>query len=177
MQPLAALDHVGEEEHPARIVVDRDADHLRVEDLAHPVADEVIDRLRVELPGDRGLDAVDQRQLGVPLPGLLDEARVLERGADAAGERDEQPLVGVAERVLAVDVLQRDDAEDGRRSRAARRAPTSAPLRRSPPGCRRTRPPPRILVDQERLTGLEHVLPEPDQRHRLDLEALAALDA
>ena len=109
VQPLASLDHVGEGEQPARLVVDGDADDLRVEHLADPVADEVVDRLRVELPGDRGLDAVDQRQLGVPLPGLLDEARVLERGADTAGERDEQPLVGVAERVLAVDVLQRDD--------------------------------------------------------------------
>ena len=51
------------------------------------VADQVVDRLRVELAGDRLLDAVDQRQLGVPLPRLVDQPRVLERDAEAAGER------------------------------------------------------------------------------------------
>ena len=177
VQPLASLDHVGEGEQPARLVVDGDADHLRVEHLAHPVTDEVVDGLRVELPRDRGLDAVDQRQLGVPLPGLLDEARIFEGGADAAGERDEQPLIRVAERVLAVDVLQRDDAggtaagQERHEEHRLRRLSGDRHRVAVELGRRRD-----IVVHEQRLTGLEHVLPETDQRHRLDLEALAALD-
>ena len=80
---------VGEGEHPARLVVDGDADHLRVEHVAHTVADELVDGQRVELPDDRGLEAAAQRQLGVPLPCLLDEARVLDADPDARCDRDE----------------------------------------------------------------------------------------
>ena len=50
----------------------------------------VVDRLRVELAGDGGLDAVDERELGVALPSLVDEPRVLERDAEAARERRQQ---------------------------------------------------------------------------------------
>ena len=93
-EPLAALDHVREAEEARGLVEDRDVDDLGVEDLLELVADEVVDRLRVELAGDRRLDAVDQRELGIPLPGLVDEPRVLEGDAEAAGERRQQPLVG-----------------------------------------------------------------------------------
>ena len=74
----------------------RDVDDLGVEDLLDLVADDVVDRLQLELAGERRLDAVDQRELGVALPGLVDEPRVLERDAEAAGERRQEPLVGVA---------------------------------------------------------------------------------
>ena len=72
---------------PGRPRRGRDVDDLRVEDLLDLVADDVVDRLQLELAGDRLLDAVDQRQLGVPLPRLVDEAGVLERHAEAARER------------------------------------------------------------------------------------------
>ena len=84
--------------------------HLGVEDLLDPVADSVVDRLRIELSRDRVLHAVDQRQLRVPLPRLVHQPRVLERDAQAAGERLQQLLVRLAEGVLAVDVLERDHA-------------------------------------------------------------------
>ena len=93
-----------------RLVVDADVDDLRVEDLLEPVANEVVDRLLVELAGDRRLHAVDQRELRVALPGLVDEPRVLERDTEAGGERLQELLVGLAERVFAVDVLERDHA-------------------------------------------------------------------
>ena len=109
-EPLAPLEHVREVEEARGLVVHGDVDDLGVEDLLDLGADDVVDPLRLELAGDRGLDAVDQRELGVPLPGLVDETCVLERHAEAPGERDEEPLVGVGERVLAVDVLERDDA-------------------------------------------------------------------
>ena len=48
-------------------VEDADVDDLGVEDLLDLVADDVVDRLQFELSGDRLLDAVDQRELGVPL--------------------------------------------------------------------------------------------------------------
>jgi hypothetical protein len=74
------------------------------------VADHVDDSLEVELPGDAFLDAVDDRELGIALLGLLEEPRVLERDAQAAGERLEQAHVRVAERVLALEVRQMDRA-------------------------------------------------------------------
>ena len=125
IETLAALDHIGEVEKSARLVVDRDAHDLSVEDLLQPVADEVVDRLRVELAGDRRLDAVDQCQLGVSLPRLVDELSVLERDtprlpAIVAATAGRSP-----ERVPPVEVLHRDPAaglvpEDERwRSRTA----------------------------------------------------------
>ena len=89
----AALDRCTGVEEIGRFVVDADVDDLGVEDVADLVADDVVDRLRLELARDRRLDAVDQRQLGVPLAGLVDEPRVVERDAEAAGERGQEPLV------------------------------------------------------------------------------------
>src|SRR5947209_3998746 len=63
-----------------------------------------------ELARDRLLHAVDQRQLRVPLPRLVHEPRVLERNTEAARERLQQLLIGLAEPVLAIDVLQSDHA-------------------------------------------------------------------
>ena len=70
-----------------------DAQHL-----AQLVADQLDDRLEVELAGHALLDAVDDRELGVALLGLLqqplrlvEQARVLERDAHARGDRGEQP--------------------------------------------------------------------------------------
>ena len=77
-----------------RLVAPADADVAGVEHLAQLVADEVDDRLEVELGGHPLLDAVDDRQLGVALLGflqqplrLVEQARVLERDAHAAGQR------------------------------------------------------------------------------------------
>ena len=75
---------------PGVLVVDGDVDDLRVEDLAQLLADDVVDRLLVELAGDRLLDAVDHRELGDPLPRLVDEPCVLERDAEACGKRAEE---------------------------------------------------------------------------------------
>ena len=83
-------------DEPGRLLVDADVDDLRVEDVPDLVADRVVDRLRLELAGDRVLDAVDQRQLGVPLPRLVHEPRVLERDAQAAGQRRQQADVVLA---------------------------------------------------------------------------------
>ena len=83
--------------------------------LAQLVADEVDDGLEVELGGDALLDAVDDRELGGALLGLLqqalrlvEQARVLERDAHARGDGREQAHVGLAVRVLALVVLERD---------------------------------------------------------------------
>ena len=85
----------------------------RFEHLAQLVADQVDDRLEVELGRHPFLDAVDQRQLGRALLGLLqqslrlvEEARVLQRHAHAGRDRGQQPHLGLAERVLALVVLQ-----------------------------------------------------------------------
>ena len=101
-------------------IVDADA-HVRVvEDLADLVADRVVDALDVELGRERGLHAVDDRQLGGALLGLLEqplrlveEARVLQRDAHARGDRAEQAHLRLAEGVLALVVLE-DDRRRGR---------------------------------------------------------------
>ena len=56
---------------------------------------------------------------------LVEQARVLERHAQAAGERRQQADVGLAEGVLAVEVLKRDDAARPRRRRRAARTGTT----------------------------------------------------
>ena len=47
----------------------------------------------LEVLGEPALDVVDQRELGVALARLLEQPRVLERDAEAAGERGEEPDV------------------------------------------------------------------------------------
>ena len=88
---------------PGRLVDHRDRGDLGVEDRLDPVADGVVDRLLVELARDRILHAVDQRQLGVPLPRLVHQPRVLERDAQAARQRLQELLVGLVEGVLAIE--------------------------------------------------------------------------
>ncbi len=98
-------------------IVPANADVVGLQNLAQLVADEVDDRLEVELGGHSFLDAVDDRELRRPLLGLLqealrlvEEARVLERHAHARGDRAEQSHLGVAEGVLAFVVFERDRA-------------------------------------------------------------------
>ena len=91
-------------------VEDSDVDDLCVEDLLDLVTDDVVDRLHLELARQRLLHAVDQRQLGVPLPRLVHQPRVLQRHAQTARQRRQQALIRVVVRVLAVEVLERDDA-------------------------------------------------------------------
>ena len=89
---------------------DADVDDLGVEDLLDPVADQVVHRLHLEVLGETPLHVVDQRELGVPLAGLLEQPSVLERDAQTPGDRGQQTHVALAERMLSVDVLERDHA-------------------------------------------------------------------
>src|SRR5579862_1999544 len=91
----------------------READALRVEQFAKLLADEIVDRLDLELRDETLLNAVDDRQLGrslllrleQPLR-FVEEPRVLERDAQAACQRLQQPHVGFRERMLALGVFQ-----------------------------------------------------------------------
>jgi hypothetical protein len=89
----AALDRVGEVHQVRGLVVDTNVDDLGVEDLLELVAHEVVDRLRIELAGDRRLHAVDQCELGVPLARLLDRARPRQGGANMLADEREELLV------------------------------------------------------------------------------------
>jgi hypothetical protein len=91
--PHAALNRVRVVEEAARVVVDGDVDDLCVEDLLELVADDVVDRLRIELARDRLLDAVDECQLGVALPRLLDRTGPGESRADVLADERQQVLV------------------------------------------------------------------------------------
>ena len=124
-----SLERVGEPHQAGRAVDHADIDGLRVEDLLDPVPHEVIHRLHLEVLGQASLDVVDQRQLGVPLTRLLEQPCILQRDAQTSGEGRQQTDVGLTERMLAVQVLERDHAlglvaddqrdEDGRLGRFA----------------------------------------------------------
>ena len=103
----------------ARLVVDpADADVVALQHLAQLVADEVDDALEVQRAGHALLDAVDHRELGVALLGLLqqalrlvEQARVLQRDAHRRGDRLEQAHFGLAERMLALVILELQAAQ------------------------------------------------------------------
>ena len=104
---------------PASSVVDGDVDDLGVEDLLDLVADEVVHRLHVELlrrgPAGRSLmiaSSAARWSVSVSSRGLVEQPGVLERDAQAGRERRQQPDVGLAERVLAIEVLEGDDPLD-----------------------------------------------------------------
>jgi len=104
--------------HQVRLgIVDPDAHVAVPEDFPDLVADRVVDPLDVELGRERRLHAVDDRELGVPLLGfleqalrLVEQASVLERDAHGVGERLQQAHVRIAERVLALHVHQLDES-------------------------------------------------------------------
>ena len=121
------VDRVRELDRVRGRVVERDEHRLRVEDRADPLADQVDDRLELELLGERRADLVDDRQLGRPLIGLgqqvlrlVEQPGVLEGDAEARGERVEESLVGFREGIR-LEALE----TDRRRSRGCR--PGSAP--------------------------------------------------
>ncbi len=175
VEALTAFDHVRETQQPARLIVDRDAHDLGVEDRLELVSDEVVDRLRIELAGDRRLDAVDQRKLGITLTRLVNELRVVERDPQAAGDRRQQSLIGLVERVLPIEVLGRDHAgrppthQQRLEDRGTVRGLTSDRLRVVVLDERRVH----VRQDGERLACLHHVFPESDdwQRHVREMDA------
>src|SRR5438128_2416191 len=136
-----------------------------------------VDRLRVEFARDRRLDAVDECQLRVPLPRLVDEAGVLERHAEAPCQGLQKLLVGLREGVLTVHVLERDHPrrlgadykryeEPGLRQFPRQHLRVAVALRRGG----------RVFGDQQRLARLHHVFPVADQLDRLVGIANAELD-
>ena len=102
-----------------RDVIDPDVHDLGIEDLLDLVADQVVHRLDVEVLGQPALDVVDEGQLGGALVGLrqellrlVEQPGILQRDAEAAGERGQQANVRLAERVLSLEVLDQEDAVD-----------------------------------------------------------------
>ena len=92
---------------------------VRCEDLADLVADRVVDALDVQLGGERGLHAVDDRELGGALLALLEQplrlveqTRVLQRHAHARRHGVKQAHVGFTKGVLAFIILEDDRADD-----------------------------------------------------------------
>ena len=141
------------------------------------LADELDQRVEVELRRERLADAVHRRELGHALTRLVEQASVVERDAQAAGQGGQEPLVVLAERMRAVDVLERDDsgraAADDERDEERRLDRLPAEHERVAVALRHLG---RDLRDHQRLARLHHVLAEADQRDRVLLEALAALD-
>ncbi len=116
-EPLAVLVVVRTQQLIGRWVVPADADVAGLEHLAQLVADEVDDRLEVELGRHPLLDAVDHRELGGALLGflqqplrLVEEARVLERDAHRvarAWSADARPIRRTRARARIADADRR----------------------------------------------------------------------
>ena len=166
-------------------IEDGDVEHLGVEQLAQPVADEVAHRLDVDPRRQALLDARDDRELRRALVGaleqplrLVEQAGVLERDAQAGGERREDAHVGVAERALVIQVLEGDDPErlvahDERHPQAGLR---ELALHRDAGLAELLAPLGHALVDEQGLARLRDVPPEADERDHLLGEAHASLD-
>ena len=115
---LAGCDLVREADHVRGLFVEADEERGRREDAAHSLAHQLGDRVEVELAREGGTDLGDDRELRVALLGLgqetlrlVEEPRVLERLAEAGGERAQQAFVGLAE-AIGLEALEGDDAED-----------------------------------------------------------------
>ena len=177
-QSLSLLDDVREADETVGLVEHGDIDHLRVEDLTESVADEVVHRLHLEVLGEPALHVVDERELGVALAGLLEQPGVLERDAEAAGERREQADVRLAERVLPVDVLERDHARSPcPRRRAAPTPPTWEPRPTIAPGWSYSARSSGVMASNRSGSRVSRTcLRNPNGRLRLDGVALALLD-
>ncbi len=171
------LEVVDEVDPAGRRVEQGDVGDVGVEGLAGPVADELDERVHVELGRRRLADLVDRRELRRPASGLLHQPGVLEGHAEAGAERGEEAQVVVAEGVLPVEVLERDDtldlAADGEGREEGRHRRLADDRRRVAVG----RCLGREVVDTDRLGRLDDVPAEADERHRVDVEVHPALDA
>ena len=111
----------------------RDEHRLRASNMvADPLADELDDRVEVELARERLADLVDERELGVALAGLLDRASAGRAPKRCAGRR--RP----GGRVVLVVVRARRRTSGRRRRPTSRLATSGAPsqslaARRRPP--------------------------------------------
>src|SRR4029453_16720716 len=169
---LSLLDDVREADETFGLVEHGDIDYLGVEDLTESVPDEVVHRLHLEVLGQAALHIVDQGELGVALPSLFEQTGVLERDAEGPGERGEESHVRVAERVLSIDVLKRDQPdrplvheewnEDQGLNRFPCYDPRMANLRR---------PSLDVVVDEDRLSRLERDFAEAEDLDRIRVGA------
>ena len=94
-----ALHLIHEAQEPCIRVVDGYVDDLRIEDVAQLLANEVVDRLLLELARDRLLHTVDQREFGVrveptkgPSGSLLSTIRAVGGAGDLFLSSDSQAL-------------------------------------------------------------------------------------
>jgi hypothetical protein len=97
---------VRESDTPRLAVVQRDVDDVGVESGAHLLANEVDESDQVELRPGGLAHLIDDLQLRGALTSLVDEPRVLERDAQAGGQRVEQAHVALGERMSPFEVLE-----------------------------------------------------------------------
>src|SRR5581483_3999158 len=116
---LARFNHVGVVFEIGLGVVGHNKERLRVEQVADFIADQIENRLKVELGRQALLDAVNNRQFRRALLlrlkkalGFIEQARIFEGDAHGRREGLQQPYVGFAKSVLMVNVLETDDARD-----------------------------------------------------------------
>ena len=162
-------------------VVDPDEHRLAAEERADPLADEIDDRIELELLRQCAADLVDDRELRGPCVGfgeealgLIEQPGVVEGHAHARGHRGEQALVGLVERML-LQALDDDDAGDvvagadggtqpGRRDRAPDHD-RAEPLELG------------LGAAAERLPGPDHVRREPGAGgRRIRVDQLSLVD-
>src|SRR5688572_26198372 len=87
-------------------------DPLSVKDLTDLVPDRVVNALHIQLGGQRLLHAIDNRQFSITFLsffeqtlGLIEEARILERGAQRCSDGGQQTQFGFPEGILTIMIL------------------------------------------------------------------------
>lgn len=79
-----------------------DVDDVGIEGDPHLIADELDQGVEVELGGHGLADTSDDRKLGRPPVGVMEEFRVLQRDPEARRQGCHQADIGVAERVRSL---------------------------------------------------------------------------
>ena len=146
----------------------------------HLVADAAaMQGVEVELGRQRVADLVHDRQLRQALAHLVDQADVLEGDAQARRERGEQLDIQIAEGILPVKVLERDDASDLVAHRQRDPQPGQSAVRPGgfgPCSTRYASPASMSRLTRSGRARLDHSLPEAADGHRLVGESNAPLD-
>ena len=102
--------HEGEVPVRARTFLQEDRARVRPQEILRPFADPPDHRVEVEQATHLAPQLGERRHLAPAPLRLIEQPHVLQRDAQARGERVQEAGVGLGERVLTIEVLERDPA-------------------------------------------------------------------
>lgn len=119
VEPFSFFYGVGQMNEIGLRIMNTNAHVTAAKNLANLIADSFVDALDVELCGEGGLDAVDNRQFRIVLfcflqqaLRLVEEARVFESGAQGGGHCCQQANIRFAIGIFSRIIINHDIAKD-----------------------------------------------------------------